>query len=239
MSQSPSFILPPPSPHQTRNWFELSLEFWIIFPPYFLPPTSLLRISPTHQVGVSFPQTAVRTSVDYNREEETPNSQSGWWGLPFAYLIDHLSVFSPWSRGYAASFPLFGNPHFSIPSWPTQIPLLPELCPHISLPLLSFLSMISLVAQSCLTLCNPVNCSTPGFPVLHQLPELAQLHIHRVGDAIPPSHPLSSHSPFAFSLSQHQGLFQWVSSLHQVAKVLELQISGIWVWCQSPDSFLW
>ena len=66
--------------------------------------------------------------------------------------------------------------------------------------------------------------STPGFPVLHHLPELAQTHVHRVSDAIQPSHPLSPPSPPAFSLSQHQGLFQGVSSLHQGAKVLELQL---------------
>ena len=64
-------------------------------------------------------------------------------------------------------------------------------------------------------------CS-PGFPVYHQLPELAQTHVHRVGNAIQPSHPLSSPSPTAFNLFQHQGLFQWVSSSHQVAKVLQL-----------------
>ena len=81
----------------------------------------------------------------------------------------------------------------------------------------------SSVAQSCLTLCDPMNCSTPGLPVHHQLPEFTQTHIHRVGDAIHPSHPLSSPSP-VFNLSQHQGLFQWVRSLHQVAKVLEFQL---------------
>ena len=87
--------------------------------------------------------------------------------------------------------------------------------------------MISSVAQSCLTLCNPMDCSTPGFPVHHQLAELAQTRVHWVGDAIQPSHPLSSLSLPAFSLSQHQGkmtLFQWVNSSHQVAKVLELQL---------------
>ena len=77
---------------------------------------------------------------------------------------------------------------------------------------------------SCVRLCDPMDCSTPGFPVHHQLPELAQIHVHRVGDAIQPSHPLASPSPPAFSVSQHQGLFQWVSSLHQVAKVLEFQL---------------
>ena len=78
--------------------------------------------------------------------------------------------------------------------------------------------------QLCPTLCHPMDCSTPGFPVHHQLPELAQTHIHWIGDAIQPSHPLSSPSPPAFNLSQHKGLFQWVSSSHQVAKVLELQL---------------
>ena len=79
----------------------------------------------------------------------------------------------------------------------------------------------SSVVQSCPTLCNPMDCSMPGLPVHHQLPELAQPHVHRVGDAIQPSHPLSSPSPPDFNLAQHQGLFKWVSSLCQVAKVLE------------------
>ena len=83
---------------------------------------------------------------------------------------------------------------------------------------------VSSVAQSCLTLCHPIDCSMPDFPVHHQLPELAQTHVHRVGEAIHPSHPLSSLSPPAFNLSQPQGLFQWVSSSHQVAKVLEFQL---------------
>ena len=82
---------------------------------------------------------------------------------------------------------------------------------------------LSSVSQSCLTLCKPIDCSTPGLPVHHQLPELAQIHVHRVGDAIRPSYPLSSPSP-AFTLSQHQGLFQWVSSSHQVARILEFQL---------------
>ena len=71
------------------------------------------------------------------------------------------------------------------------------------------------VAQSCPTLCNPMDCSTPGFPVLHHLPEFTQTHVHWVGDAIQPSHPLWP--PFSCPhLSQHQGLFQWVGSSHQV-----------------------
>ena len=83
---------------------------------------------------------------------------------------------------------------------------------------------VSSVAQSCLTLCHPTDCSMSGFPVCHQLPELSQTRVHSVGDAIQPSHPLSSPSLLAFNLSQHQGLFQWVRPLHQVDKVLEFQL---------------
>ena len=83
--------------------------------------------------------------------------------------------------------------------------------------------VVSSVAQSCLTLCNPMDCSMPGLPVHHQLPEVTQTCVHQVGDAIQPSHPLLSPSPPALNLFQCQGLFQWVSSSHQVAEVLELQ----------------
>ena len=82
----------------------------------------------------------------------------------------------------------------------------------------------SVQSLSCVWLCNPMNCSTPGLPVHHQLLELAQTHVYYIGNAIQPSHPLLSPSPPAFNLSQHQGLFQWVSSSHQVAKVLEFQL---------------
>ena len=82
----------------------------------------------------------------------------------------------------------------------------------------------SSVAQSCLTLCDPMDCSTPGLPVHHQLPGFTQTHVHWVGDAIQPSQPLSSPSPPAFSLSQHQGLYKWGTSSHQVARVLQLQL---------------
>ena len=79
-------------------------------------------------------------------------------------------------------------------------------------------------AQSCPTLWDPMDCSMAGFPVHHQLPELAQTHVHWVNEAIQACHPLSSPFPPVFNLSQHQGLFQWVSSLNQVAIVLELQL---------------
>ena len=82
----------------------------------------------------------------------------------------------------------------------------------------------SSVAQSCATLCDPMDCSTPGFPVHHQILELTQTHVHWVNDAIQPSHPLPCPSLPAFNLSQHQGLLKWVSSSYQVAKVLEFQL---------------
>ena len=82
----------------------------------------------------------------------------------------------------------------------------------------------SSVAQSCPTLCNPMNRSTPGLPFHHHLPEFTQTHAHRVCDAIQPSHPRSSPSPPALNPSQHQSLFQRVNSSHEVAKVLEFQL---------------
>ena len=92
-----------------------------------------------------------------------------------------------------------------------------------SLPLNHILHFSS-VSQSCPTFYDPMNHSMRGLPVHHQLPEFTQTHVHCVGDAIQPSHPLSYPSPPAFNVSQHQGLFKWVSSPHQVAKVLEFQL---------------
>ena len=88
----------------------------------------------------------------------------------------------------------------------------------------TFSHQFSSDAQSCLTICDPMDCSMQGFPVHLQLPKLAQTHIHQVGDAIQPSCPLSSPSPPVFNLSQHQGPFQWINSLHKVAKVLEFHL---------------
>ena len=108
---------------------------------------------------------------------------------------------------------LYNSLYFCYKKWPCN-------CASIG----SFHSVqFSSVAQSCPTLCNPMNCSMPGFPVHHQLPEFTQTHVHRVRDAIQPSHPGSSPSP-APNPSQHQGLFQWVNSSHEVAKVLEFQL---------------
>ena len=95
---------------------------------------------------------------------------------------------------------------------------------YFSLLITFMLGQFSSVTQSCPTLCDPMNRSTPGLPVHHQLPEFTQTHVHRVSDAIQPSHPLSSPSPPAPNPSQHQSLFQWVNSSQEVAKVLELQL---------------
>ena len=80
------------------------------------------------------------------------------------------------------------------------------------------------VAQLCLTLCDSVGCNTSGIPLHHQLLKLAQTRVHGVGDATQPSHPLLTPSPPTFNLFQHQGLFKWVSSSHQVVKILEFQL---------------
>ena len=85
----------------------------------------------------------------------------------------------------------------------------------------------SSIIQSCLILCDPMDCSTPDFPVHHKLLEFTQIHVHWIGDAVQPSHPLSSPSPLALNLYQNQSLFKWVSSSHQVARVLEFQLQHL------------
>ena len=110
--------------------------------------------------------------------------------------------------------------------------LVTGLCPRSKHLLISWLlspsavilDQIRSVAQSCPTLCDPMNRSTPGLPVHHQLPDFTQTHVHWVNDAIQPSHALSSPSPPAPNPSQHQSLFQWVNPSHEVAKVLEFQL---------------
>ena len=106
-----------------------------------------------------------------------------------------------------------------------------------NLPIAVSLCPISSVTQSCPTLCDPMNHSTPGLPVHHKLPEFTQTHAHWVGDAIQPSHPLSSPSPPAPNPSKHQGLFQWVNSSHEVAKVLEFQLQHQSFWW-TPRTYL-
>ena len=94
-----------------------------------------------------------------------------------------------------------------------------------------------LLTESCLTLCDPVDCSIPGFPVLHYLPEFVQTYVQGVDDTIQPSYPLSSPSPPALNLAQHQGLFQWGGSFYQVAKVSELHLQHqFFQWIVRVDS---
>ena len=94
----------------------------------------------------------------------------------------------------------------------------------------SLLIMLLLFSPSVTSLCDPMDCSTPGFPVLHYLPGICSNSCHWVNDAIQPSHPLPPPFPPALNLSQHQGLFQWVSYLHQVVKLLELQYQSFqWI----------
>ena len=134
----------------------------------------------------------------------------------------------------------FHSTHIYTPSWWSEgcmwLYMCVYICIYICIHTHTSLSQTSVqfisVAQSCLTLCDPMDCSMPGLPVHHQLLKFTQTHVHWVGDAIQPSHPLLSPSPPAFSLYQHQGLFQWVSSLHHVAKVLEFQLqhqSSQWI----------
>ena len=101
-------------------------------------------------------------------------------------------------------------------------------------PIVSYFKLVTSVTQLCLTLCC-MNCSTPGLPVHHQLQESTQTLVHWVGDAIQPSHPLSFPSPPTLNLSQHQDLFKWVSSSHEVAKVLEFQLQQSFQWTPRTD----
>ena len=109
------------------------------------------------------------------------------------------------------------------PSW-SNVLVRTKLTKYLSHYLWWFSVQFSSVAQLCPTLCDPMNRSTPGLPVHHKLPEFTQTHVHWVSDAIQPSHPLASPSPPALNPSQHQSLFQWVSSSHEVPKVLEFQL---------------
>ena len=134
-----------------------------------------------------------------------------WWNLYYLFLP--LLFIHDWHT-VPCKFKVY-----NIMIWPTYImKWLPQwscLAEHLS-------SQFSCSVMR--TLCDPMNCSTPGLPVRHQLLEFTQTHVHWVGDAIQPSHPLPSLSPPTFNLSQHHSLFQWVTSSHQVSKVLEFQL---------------
>ena len=138
-----------------------------------------------------------------------------WYGIKLIWEHTPFTDRLPCAKSYLGTWHKMIEKHFL----PSRIYVLG----WADIGLKVYLSWFSSVTLSSPTLCDPMNCSTPGFPVHHQLPELAQNHVHLVGYAMQPSHPLSSPSP-PFNLSQHQGLFQWICSSHQVARVLELQL---------------
>ena len=134
-------------------------------------------------------------------------------GILQARILEWVPFPSPEDLPHLGTEPK--SPASQADSLPSEPPGKPLLWPSVQ---------FSSVAQLSPTLCDPMNRSTPGLPVHHQLPEFTQTHVHRVGDAIQPSHPLSSPSLPAPNPSQHHGLFQWVNSSHEVAKVLEFQL---------------
>ena len=157
-------------------------------------------------------------SMEFSRQEY-------WSGLPFSSSGDlsdsgfELPCLTSLSLGSLPLVPQLGSP--SLPNWLLTCWNFPQI--ELQASRLWKFFQFSWVTQSCPTLFDPMNRSTPGLPVHHQLLEFTQTHVHWVGDAIQPSYPLLSPSLPAFNVSQHQGLFQWVSSLHEVAKVLEFQ----------------
>ena len=198
--------------------------------------------------------TAHQASLSITNSQSHSNSHpSSWWCHPAISSSVVLFSSCPQSLSASGSFPMsqlfswggqstgvsalrsvlpMNTQDWSPLGWTGWISLQSEgLCQVTSknLPALSKCLQLSSdqirsVAQSCLTLCDPMNHSTPGLPVHHQLPEFTETQVHRVSDAIQPSHSLSSPSPTAPNPSQHQGLFQWVNSSREVAKVLEFQL---------------
>ena len=166
-------------------------------------------VSP-HRLWALWGPCSVRFSHSVVSDSKTP-----WTATWQASLSNESAVCIRWQKYWSFSFNI--NPS-NEGLWLTSYAEYQETFAGF-LPTVQFSS----VAQSCPTLCYPVNHSMPGLPVHHQLPGFTQTHVHWVGDAIQPPHPLSSPSPPAFSLSQHQGLFQWVSSSHQVEFQLQYQ----------------
>ena len=166
------------------------------------------------------------------------------WGSAFSTLLSHLlgvnsaAVLLPCTSSSRPRLLAHGDLYsWAFPPWLRCLhPCLNASCPkpavleadHMTGAIRRALCLCSVssvhFAQSCPTLCDLMDCSMPGLPVHHQLPKFTQAHVHWVSDTIQPSHPLSSPSPPPLNLSQHQGLFKWVNSSHQVAKVLEFQL---------------
>ena len=169
-------------------------------------------------VWLCAPQRTIAYQAPLSREFPR---QEYWRGLPLHSPGDLLK------SGVGPRSPAFQENSLTLepPGKPTFfVGLYCNLTFHLWRKAINSSFQFSSVSQSCLTLCEPMNCSMPGLPVHHLLPEFTQTHVHWVGDAIQPSHPLSSPSPPAPNLSQHQSLFQWVNSSHEMAKVLEFQL---------------
>ena len=158
--------------------------------------------------------------IDYAKAFDYVDHNKLWKILKEMGIPDHLTCLL---RNMNASQEATGRTGHGITDWFQIGKEVHQGC-ILSPCLFNLYAEFSSVTQSCLTLCDHMNHSTPGLPIHHQLPEFTQTHVHWVTDAIQPSHPLSSPSPPALNLSQHQGLFQWVSSSHQVAKILEFQL---------------
>ena len=195
---------------RTRNegWLDTTLPFWRPPDPSVLPMVCLYYLDHPEDLSTLLPK-VFRWELLNQKERE--RERGGEW----IQVTGYVSVLPPDSFNHSLAKP---------PQWRAAGALPPVVAPWTTVSQILLLLQFSSVTQSCPTLCDPMNRSTPGLPVHHQLPEFTQTHVHWVGDAIQPSHPLSSPSPPALNLSQHQSLFKWVSSSHQVAKVLEFQI---------------
>ena len=171
-------------------------------------------VSIFEDMAASMPQVGNQTGTERGKEQVTAVSASTCYLSPGSAAFSSLEQYTGTSISYLEE--LWGKAPSVCRTKTFYFTILNCL-------VLAFLLYVCCaVAQSCPTLWNPVDCSTPGLPVLHHLPEFAETPVCWIYDANQPSHPLSSPSPPAFNLSQHQGLFQWLSSSHQVAKGLEL-----------------
>ena len=155
--------------------------------------------------------------------------QEYWNGLQFPFPGDlpnpGIELTCPAWQADSSSLSHLDSSIYGVLSLSRHSVMSHSLQPHgLSVTFLCIKVHFSSVAQSCLILCDPMDYNTPGFPALQQLAKLIQTHVHWVDDAIKLSHPLLSPYPPTLNLSQHQGLFRWVSSSHQVAKVLEFQL---------------
>ena len=186
-----------------------------------------LFMTPRTIHGISHARILEWVAISFYRRWEKKIFKSSFWSVIFFYSMQQRTISRLWRVTRSGFYVTTSDEYLC--GW-TEKKLQSTSQGQIE---------FSSLAQSCPTLCYPMDCSTPGLPDLHQLPELPQTHVNWVSDAIQPSHPLSPSSPPAFNLSNHQDLFQWVSSSHQVAKLLEIQLQHqSFQWIFRTD-FLW